>query len=104
MDQALSASSGTMTSSALILAGQGETRHHTLPTESFGVSRQTADLFADAGYLVVIPDFFRGTWRSPTAPDVADWAKEQTLWSKLKLDLEKIVLPFAKSKGVSGGK
>ena len=62
--------------------------------------RQTADLFAEAGYLVVIPDFFRGTWRSPTAPDVASWAKEQTEWAKLKLDLENIVLPFAKSKGI----
>ena len=63
-------------------------------------SRQTADLFADAGYLVVIPDFYRGEWRSPTAPDVVPWLKEKTQWTKLKLDLEEIVLPFAKSKGL----
>ena len=25
--------------------------------------RQTADLFAEAGYLVVMPDFYRGTWK-----------------------------------------
>ena len=63
-------------------------------------SRQTADLFAEAGYLVVMPDFYRGEWRSPTAPDIATWIKEKTQWTKLKQDLEKIVLPFAKSKGL----
>ena len=61
--------------------------------------RQTADLFAEAGYLVIIPDFYRGTWKDPTSPDVVEFAKEQTQWSKLKLDLENIILPFAKSKG-----
>ena len=25
--------------------------------------RQTADLFAEAGYLVIMPDFYRGTWK-----------------------------------------
>ena len=61
--------------------------------------RQTADLFAEAGYLVVIPDFYRGTWKDPTSPGVVEFAKEKTQWSKLKLDLENIILPFAKSKG-----
>ena len=32
---------------------------------------------------------------------MASWAKEQTEWTKLKLDLEEIVLPFAKSKGIA---
>ena len=65
----------------------------------WSVDRQTADLFAEAGYLVVMPDFYRGTWKDPTSPDVVQFIKEKTQWSKLKLDLENIVLPFAKSKG-----
>ena len=64
-----------------------------------GRTRQTADLFAEAGYLVIIPDFYRGTFREPTAPDVVTWLKEVTNWPSLKQTLEKIVVPFAKSKG-----
>jgi len=66
-----------------------------------GRTRQTADLFAEAGYLVIMPDFYRGTWRDPTAPDVVEYIKDQTTWSKLQQDLDKIVLPFAKSKGAT---
>ena len=64
-----------------------------------GRTRQTADLFAEAGYLVIIPDFYRGTHREPTAPDVFTWMKEVTDWSKLKRAFEDIVMPFAKNKG-----
>jgi len=66
-----------------------------------GRTRQTADLFAEAGYMVIIPDFYRGTWRDPTAADVVQFIKDETNWDKLKKDLEGIVLPFAKSKGAS---
>ena len=64
-----------------------------------GRTRQTADLFAEAGYLVIIPDFYRGSYREPTAPDVVQWLKEVTNWSKLKQTFEDIVMPFARSKG-----
>ena len=64
-----------------------------------GRTRQTADLFAEAGYLVIIPDFYRGTHREPTAPDVVQWLQEVTNWSKLKQTFEDIVMPFARSKG-----
>jgi len=66
-----------------------------------GRTRQTADLFAEAGYMVIIPDFYRGTWKDPTSPDVVQFIKDQTDWSKLKVDLEEKVLPFAKSKGAT---
>ena len=45
-----------------------------------------------------MPDFYRGTWKDPTSPDVVQFIKDQTTWSKLKVDLEK-VLSFAKKKG-----
>ena len=64
-----------------------------------GRTRQTADLFAEAGYLVIIPDFYRGTYREPTAPDVVQWLKEVTNWTKLKQTFEDVVMPFARSKG-----
>jgi len=66
-----------------------------------GRTRQTADLFAEAGYLVIMPDFYRGTWKNPTEPDVVQFIKDQTNWAKLQQDLEKIVFPFAKSKGAT---
>ena len=46
-----------------------------------------------------MPDFYRGAWKDPTSPDVVQFLKDQTQWSKLKLDLDNIVLPFAKNKG-----
>ena len=66
-----------------------------------GRTRQMADLFAEAGYLVIIPDFYRGTWRIPTAPDIAQYLKDQTNWEKLQQDILKIVLPYAKSRGAT---
>jgi len=66
-----------------------------------GRTRQTADLFAEAGYLVVIPDYYRGTWRDPTAPDVVQFIKDNTSWDKLRVDIDNIVLPFVKSKGAT---
>jgi len=50
-----------------------------------GRTRQTADLFAEAGYLVIIPDFYRGTWKDPTSPDVVQFLKvfhQKTFWHK----------------------
>ena len=48
-----------------------------------------------------MPDFYRGTWKDPSEPDVVQYIKDQTNWAKLQQDLEKIVLPFAKSKGAT---
>ena len=47
---------------------------------------------------MVMPDFYRGTWKDPTQSDVVQFIKDQTNWTKLKVDLEK-VLSFAKKKG-----
>merc|ERR1719347_1195364 len=67
-----------------------------------GRTRQTADLFAEAGYMVIIPDFYRGTWKSPFPFDesVFKFAKEQTDWNKLQADLD-TVLTVARGRGAS---
>ena len=46
-----------------------------------------------------MPDFYRGTWKDPSSPDVGQFLKDQTQWDKLKADLDNIVMPFAKQKG-----
>ena len=63
------------------------------------ILRQTADLFAEAGYLVIIPDFYRGSWCDPSSPEVVTFLQDKTQWQKLKQDLDTIVMPFARSKG-----
>jgi len=65
-----------------------------------GRTRQTADLFADCGYMVLIPDWYRnGDGRSPMDSDVVDFIKRNTDWAKLEKDLTEKVLPFAKQQG-----
>merc|ERR1712038_1745798 len=55
-----------------------------------GRSRQMCDLLADAGYLVIMPDYYRGTWVNPItdADKLPAFAKEKTVWKNLKNDLE----------------
>ena len=99
LDQGVNVWSGTMTSLDSTLAEQGDHLIDSLIIHWWLFSRQTADLFAEAGYLVVMPDFYRGSWKDPSSPDVVQFLKDQTQWSKLKLDLDNIVMPFAKNKG-----
>ena len=51
-----------------------------------GRTRETADLFAEAGYLVIIPDFFRGTWKDPSgpAPELIQFITEKTTSGSLE--------------------
>ena len=68
---------------------------------SGGRSRQMCDLFADSGYLVIMPDFFRGDWLN-FPKDMAKapaFLQQHTQWDNLKEDWEKKILPFAEKKG-----
>jgi len=67
-----------------------------------GRTKQLCDVFSEAGYLVLLPDFFRGAWkdpRDPTMPDLPQFIKDQTSWNKLEKDLEGKVLPLARGMG-----
>jgi len=66
-----------------------------------GRTRQTADLFAERGYLVIIPDWYRGTWCDPSSPGVAQFLTNQSDWTKLDRDWQDKVIPFAKKKGAT---
>jgi len=67
-----------------------------------GRTRQLADIFAEYGYyLVIIPDYYRGTWISPGSPGTKEFIRDQTNWEgKLRGDWEKKTLPYLKSLGI----
>merc|ERR1719494_1322391 len=64
-----------------------------------GRSKMWCDLLASERFLVIMPDFYRGIFHDKTVPGLPEFLKEQTQWSKLKQDVENIVLPMAKSLG-----
>jgi len=67
-----------------------------------GRTRQMCDFLADAGYLVVMPDYYRGSLCDPTTDGerLPAFIQEQTKWeSNLKNDWEKKIRPFAEKLG-----
>jgi len=65
-----------------------------------GRSRQLCDIFADEGFTVIMPDYYRGTFQDPSKPGTAQFIKENTKWSELQKDWEEKVRPYAvESKG-----
>jgi len=68
-----------------------------------GRTRQMADYVASQGYLVVIPDYYRGVCgvsKEPADQRVA-FVKANTDMEKLKTDFESFVLPYAKKSGAT---
>ena len=59
------------------------------------------DFLAENGYLVIMPDFYRGDMCDPAAePDrIGGFIKDVTKWPSLKLDWEKKVKPYAEKHG-----
>ncbi|TRY78033.1 hypothetical protein TCAL_16709 [Tigriopus californicus] len=65
-----------------------------------GRTRQLADQLAHEGQcMVIVPDYYRGTMKDPTEPDLVEFVKKNTQWEQLKVDIEKTVLPYAKGQG-----
>jgi len=66
-----------------------------------GRTRQMCDFLAENGYLVIMPDFYRGDMCDPAAePDrIGGFIKDVTKWPSLKLDWEKKVKPYAEKHG-----
>jgi len=65
-----------------------------------GRSRQLCDIFAGEGFTVIMPDYYRGTFQDPSEPGTAQFIKAQTDWTKLQVDWEEKIRPYAvESKG-----
>lgn len=70
-----------------------------------GRTRQLCDFIAEQGYMVVMPDYFRGTsaetnQETEETRNVKVFIEEESVWTgKLKDDWELSVLPFIKVKG-----
>ena len=68
-----------------------------------GRTRQMCDFMADAGYLVILPDYFRGQMCDPTKDGgrskLVKFLQDQTKWAELQLDWEKRVKPLAEKLG-----
>lgn len=67
-----------------------------------GRTKLLCDIIAQNGFLVVMPDYYRaGRFQDPTQPGTVEFLKEHTQWSKLRKDVDDVVLPFAKELGAT---
>jgi len=67
-----------------------------------GRTRQLCDMLGDAGYLVLLPDFFRGEWRGLTAPDLVPWLAAQSDWyGARQAEVCDLLLPYARQHGAT---
>jgi len=65
---------------------------------SAGRTRQLCDYFAEQGFLVILPDYYRGTFQIPWLPGAKEFLKKQSNWTSIKSDFD-LVKEFAESKG-----
>ena len=65
-----------------------------------GRTKQTADLFSEFGYMVIIPDYFgNGSSIIPWYPNATELIKEQSDWTNLEKTWKEIIFPYAESNG-----
>jgi len=67
-----------------------------------GRTREYCDLFAEHGFLVVLPDYFRGD-RFPDEglADMGKFMCKYTDWENLKFDIDEKVIPFLRNRGAT---
>ena len=64
-----------------------------------GRTREYCDLFAEAGFLVVLPDFFRGDTFPDEIIEMGEFMCEYTNWEKIKKDIDDVVIPYLRVNG-----
>jgi len=65
---------------------------------SAGRTRQLCDYFADQGYLVILPDYYRGSFHIPWLPGGKEFLEQNSNWTSLSSDFD-LVKEFAETKG-----
>ena len=58
-------------------------------------------MFAENGFLVILPDYFRGDVFPESLRDQGEFMCKHTKWENLRVDLEEIVIPFARLNGAA---
>lgn len=66
-----------------------------------GRTRQLCDLLAAAGYLVALPDYFRGTRQEPGQPFDKEFAVRASNWTNLEADWVHQLRPYLEKRGVA---
>lgn len=65
-----------------------------------GRTRETCDKIAELGYMVIMPDWFRGDWRAVEAEDLGEWILKQTDWhGQRQIEWVEQILPYARDLG-----
>ena len=94
--------SGTMMFSVLMPVGLENTgRYHRLrqPLSSSTLNSNCSDLFAANGFLVILPDYFRGDVFPESLRDQGEFMCKHTKWQNLQKDIDDKVIPFARING-----
>ena len=58
-------------------------------------------MFAENGFLVILPDYFRGDVFPESLRDQGEFMCKHTKWENLRVHLEEIVIPFARLNGAA---
>ena len=56
-------------------------------------------IFLGAGYMVLIPDYFRGGSQHPREPGVPEFLRQHTQWENLRRDFQDKIKPYALKHG-----